>query len=223
MRELLSLSAKEMRAAWGSLHGERYWYWLHGYDFDEPLSVAQSIGHQHVLPPQLRTMEQAAAVGQKLLARATARMRSRRLWARGLAVYLSFSPGREKKLWECHTRMLEAQDNFTILALFKRMWADCPEGRPTFIGIELYDLVPEEQHTETFLPDEQRWQKLTETMDAIQTRHGDHAIYLGGSHLVREAAPAQIAFASIPEENSFRKRQPQKISSTWRRLDRHSA
>jgi hypothetical protein len=126
-------------------------------------------------------MEQAEAVAQKLLARATARLRSRRLWARGLAVYLSFSPGREKKLWECHSRMLEAQDVFTIQALLKRMWADCPRGKPTFVGVELYDIVPDEQHTETFLPEERRHQKLAETMDAIQFQFGANAIYLGGA------------------------------------------
>jgi DNA polymerase-4 len=221
MRELLALDAKQMRAAWGNLYGERYSYWLHGYDFDEPPSIPQSIGHEHVLPPHLRTMEAVEAVAQKLLARATARLRSRRLWARGVAVYLSFSPGREKKLWECHSRMLEAQDVFTIQALLKRMWADCPQGKPTFIGVELYDLVPDERHTETFLPEEQRCQKLAVTMDAIHGRFGADSIYLASTQGIRNAAPAQIAFASIPDNNSFQQSKPvQNAVSGWQHTSR---
>ncbi|HYK34819.1 DNA polymerase Y family protein [Alloacidobacterium sp.] len=221
MQDLLALDAKQLRAAWGNLYGERYWYWLRGYDFDEPRSIPQSIGHEHILPPYLRTMEKAKAVAQKLLARATARLRSQKLWARGLAVYLSFSPGREKKLWECHSRMLEAQDVFTIQAPLKRMWADCPQGKPTFVGVELYDLVPDEQHTETFLREERRHQKLSETMDAIHKLFGAEAIYLGGTHAIRDAAPAQIAFASIPDSSSFRQSKPiQNSVSGWRHTSR---
>jgi DNA polymerase-4 len=221
MRDLLALDAKQMRTAWGNLYGERYWYWLHGYDFDEPPTIPQSIGHEHVLPPQLRTMEAAEAVVQKLLARATARLRSRKLWARGLAVYLSFTPGREKKLWECHSRMLEAQDVFTIQALLKRMWADCPQGKPTFVGVELYDLVPDEQHTETFFPEEQRRQKLAQAMDAIQTQFGADSLYLAGTHAIRDAAPAQIAFSSIPSSDSFQQSKPvQNASSGWQHTSR---
>jgi DNA polymerase-4 len=217
VRELLSLEAKKLRAVWGSLYGERYWYWLRGYDFDEPVSVPQSIGHEHVLPPALRTIEKAAAVAQKLLARATARLRSRNLWARGLAVYLSFSAGREKRLWECHTRILESQNIFSALEILKKMWTDCPQGIPTFVGVELYDLVPGSQHTEIFFPEEQRRQKLAETMDAIHAQFGEKALYLGGTHAVRDAAPTQIAFASIPEGDSFPESKPARnTTAEWK-------
>lgn len=203
MRDLCGLSPKQMRSAWGSLYGERYWYWLHGYDFDEPPSIPQSIGHEHVLPPHLRSMQQAGAIAQKLLSRAAARLRSRGFWAGGLAAYLSFTAGREKKLWECHTRILESQDDFTLLEVLRRMWADCPQGKPTFVGVELYDLVPDEQHTETFLPEERRCQKLIETMDALHAKFGPGTIYLANMHSVRDAAPPQVAFSSIPDERNF--------------------
>ncbi len=210
VRGLLALEAKQMRAVWGSLYGERYWYWLRGYDFDGPASVPQSIGHQHVLSPELRTMQKAFAVAQKLLDRATARLRGRDLWARGLSVYMSFSVGREKKIWECHTRMVESQNIFSALETLKKMWAGCPHGTPTFIGVELYDLVPGSQHTAVFFPEEQRRQKLAQAMDAIHAQFGEKALYLGGTHAVRNAAPVAIAFASIPESESFPESKPVK-------------
>jgi DNA polymerase-4 len=217
VQSLLELDAKQMRSVWGSLYGERYWYWLRGYDFDQPASVPQSIGHQHVLPPELRTMQKAFAVAQKLLDRATARLRGRDLWARGLSVYMSFTMGREKKIWECHTRMVESQNVFSALEMLKKMWADCPRGTPTFIGVDLYDLVPGTQHTEVFFPEEQRRQKLAQAMNAIHAQFGEKVLYLGGTHAVRNAAPAAIAFASIPESHEFPESKPAKNThGEWR-------
>jgi DNA polymerase-4 len=190
-----------MRAMWGSLIGERYWYWLHGYDFDDTPSLQMSIGHQHVLPPRLRAPALAHAVARKLLMRAATRLRRRHLWARGLSAYLSFTPGREKKLWECHTRILESQDTFTLLEILDRMWADVPHGEPNFVGVELYDLVPEAQHTLAMLPEEAPRRRLAQTMDILQKRFGERALYLAGTEVVRDAAPVQIAFSSIPDQH----------------------
>jgi DNA polymerase-4 len=203
VKAMLALTAKQMRAIWGSIIGERYWYWLHGYDFDDSTSLQSSIGHQHVLPPKLRTHELAGAVARKLLIRAAARLRRGHLWARGLSVYLSFTPGREKKLWECHTRIFESQDTFTLLEVFDRMWADAPHGKPNFVGVELYDLVPEAQHTEAMLPEEAPRRRLACAMDTLQERFGPRALYLAGMEGVWDAAPAQIAFSSIPDQRCY--------------------
>jgi DNA polymerase IV len=207
VKTLLTLTARQMHSIWGSVIGGRYWYWLRSYDFDEPASLQCSIGHQHVLPPRLRTPELACAVARKLLIRAAARLRSRHLWARGLSVYLSFTPGREKQLWECHTRIFESQDTFTLLEIFDRMWSDIPRGplrhsQPNFAGVELYDLIPEAQHTQAMLPEEAPRRRLAQTMDALQARFGERALYLAGMEPVWDAAPAQIAFSSIPDQLS---------------------
>ncbi len=196
---LLALDRKQMRALWGSIVGERYWYWLRGYDLVDPPSMPASVGHQHVLPPPLRTRELAGAVARKLLCQAAARLRHKILWARGLSVYLSFSPGREKSIWECHTRISETQDTFALLEIFGRMWAECPEGKPTFVGVELYDLVPETGHTASLLPGEAQRARLTQTMDAIHQRFGTAALFPGSLYPARNAAPRQIAFSSIPD------------------------
>lgn len=201
--ELCMLTPKQLRGTWGSLIGERYWYWMRGYDFEEPASLPQSIGHQHVLPPKFRTPELAAAVAQKLMGRAAARLRERNLWARGLSVYFSFSRGREKRFWECHAKLLETQDTFTLLEIFNRMWADSPKGNPTFVGVELYDLVPEEQHTPSLFQKEAPRTRLARVMDSVRERFGPQALYLAGTEAVREAAPAHVAFSSIPSEAEF--------------------
>jgi hypothetical protein len=39
-------------------------------------------------------------------------------------------------------------------------------------------------------------------MDALQARFGERALYLAGMEPVWDAAPAQIAFSSIPDQLS---------------------
>lgn len=203
MEQLCSLSEGQMRNIWGSVVGKRYWHWLRGEDFDGQASQPpQSVGHQHVLAPEFRTMQQACLVGQKLLHRSAARLRRIGMWARGLSVYISFSPRGEKRVWECHTRILESQDTITLQEIFLKMWSGSPQGKPNFVGVCLYDLVPDTMHTESFLEEEQRRGRLSKIMDSLNLKYGNDVLCVGGLHQVREAAPTRIAFSSIPEFHS---------------------
>lgn len=200
MEQLCALGKAQMRGIWGSVVGKRYWHWLRGDDFEElTAQFPQSIGHQHVLAPEFRTLEQACLVGQKLLHRSAARLRRTGMWARGLSVYVSFSPQREKRVWECHTRILESQDTLTFQEIFLKMWAGCPQGKPQFVGVCLYDLVSASLHTYSFFEEEQKRIRLSNIMDTLNLKYGSETLYLGGLHQVRKAAPTCIAFSSIPE------------------------
>lgn len=220
MRDLLAFDTRQMRAAWGNLYGERYWYWLRGYEFDGPASVPRSVGHQHVLPPRLRTLEKAEAVAQKMLAQAASRLRSKNLWARSLSVSLGFSKENQPRSWQGHARTLETQNIFALLEAFKRIWANCPPGTPVFVGIQLSDLVPGVQHSEVFFPEEQKRQKLSLTMDSIRTQFGENALYLGGTHVVRDTDMAKVAFASIPDPKSFQDSASTRSAATGKKTAR---
>ena len=123
------------------------------------------------------------------------RLREQSLWAKGLSVYLSFSPGREKQIWECHTRVAEVQDDMTLLQILSRMWSACPDGKPTFVGVTLYELIPDSQHTGwLFEQDELRSHIHDGLRDDLA-----HKIYPASVYTVRHVAKPQIAFASIPD------------------------
>jgi DNA polymerase-4 len=200
MEQLCALSETQMRSLWGSVVGERFWHWLQGADFEEVSTEPQkSVGHQHVLPPDLRTMEGANGVGQKLLHKAAVRLRRLRMWAGGLSVHVRFSPWREGKFWEAHTRIVECQDTISLLETFHKLWKGCPAGKPAMVGVSLYDLVPDSLHTAALFSDEQKRSQLSRAIDSINAKYGSNALYLGGIHHVREAAPTRIAFSSIPE------------------------
>ena len=205
MPQLCALSEMQMRNLWGSVVGERFWHWLRGEDLDEVLLGAQepelqkSVGHQHVLPPALRTMDGAAGVAQKLLHKAGVRLRRMGMWARGLSAFVRFAPWREGQFWEAHTRISECQDTLFLLQTFLKLWKQCPIGKPVMIGVSLYDLVPENLHTADLFSEEQRRGQLSRAMDSINAKYGNNTVYLGGVHHVRDAAPPRIAFSSIPE------------------------
>ena len=80
VEQLWQLDMDQMTQLWGGVLGTRFWLKLRGSDFDERESHQSSISHQHVLPPELRTREQACAVGQKLLHKAAVRLRQAKLW-----------------------------------------------------------------------------------------------------------------------------------------------
>jgi DNA polymerase-4 len=220
MEQLCALSSEQMRNLWGGVVGERFWYWLRGADLEEGAFESQksdpeksdleknelrkselqkSVGHQHVLPPELRTMEKANGVAQKLLHKAAMRLRRLRMWAGGISVHVRFTPWQERKYWEAHTRVLECQDTISLQGTFQKLWKGCPTGKPVMVGVSLYDLVPDNLHTASLFPEEQKRSQLLRAIDSINAKYGSNAIYLGGIHHVREAAPTRIAFSSIPE------------------------
>ena len=51
---LWDVRPKALRAVWGSVHGERLWYALHGHDVGSLRTRRGSIGHGRVLPPEAR-------------------------------------------------------------------------------------------------------------------------------------------------------------------------
>lgn len=203
MEQLCALSSAQMGDIWGSVVGKRVWHWLRGDDFEEASSTQKSVGHQHVLPPEMRTMEQAGAIGQKLLHKAAVRLRRMHMWARGVAVHVSFSPWRERRFWESHTRILECQDTATLLGILQRIWQNAPAGKPILVGVTLYDLIPDHHHTLCLFNEDSRTDRLANIMDTVNARFGNDTLYLGGIHHTRGSAPTCAAFSKIPDLEDF--------------------
>jgi DNA polymerase-4 len=70
------------------------------------------------------------------------------------------------------------------------------------ISVALVDLVPENMRNLTLFDEmygAEKFDRLTQAMDAMNAKYGSTTLYLGGIHDVREAAPPRIAFKSIPD------------------------
>jgi DNA polymerase IV len=218
MPQLLALSREQMNHVWGSVGGDKLWYWLRGEDFhDAELEYQKSISHSHVLPPDLRTEEGCYAVAHKLLHKAAMRLRAARLWATSVSLSIRYvmpksaaqgqhSSGIHQASWSQGFPVVECQDNQTLVEALCRLWAARPRDeqhrRPFQVGVWLGDLVPDHLHTLSLfsgLESEVKRTRLTAAMDALNHRYGTTTLFSASMLLARAAAPTRIAFTSIPD------------------------
>jgi DNA polymerase IV len=218
MEQLLSLDREHMHTAWGGIGGEKLWHWLRGEDFgDGELEHAKSIGHSHVLSPDLRTVDGAYAVANKLLHKAAMRLRKARLWAANMTLTIRFmvssatatsrhNSGIHQQTWVQSIPLLECQDNQTLVEGLHRLWNQSPAGKsqkkPFFVGVTLGNLVPDHLHTLSLfsgLEDEAKRTRLSTTMDEVNYKYGTNTLCFANMLLAGAAAPTRIAFSSIPD------------------------
>jgi DNA polymerase-4 len=203
---------------WGSVWGERMWHWLNGDDFDlNENEHAKSVGHQHVLAPVFRNPEGAWAVAHKLLHKAAMRMRGEKLWASRIGLTIAFmgkSPMRgsspfgpsRSESWSAELRLLECQDNATLINALRKLWGERPRGpayqQPFFLSVVLAGLVPEARHTLTLFDAQDGSvgrQRLAEAMDTLNHKYGMSTLAPATMLAAFESAPTRISFRSVPE------------------------
>lgn len=218
MDDLLKLDCEQAGETWGSVWGQRLWYWLRGEDFEMSENEhLKSISHSHVLAPEMRTPEKAWAVAHKLLHKAAMRLRSHQLWASSIGLAVGFSVPRginapvsrfgvPTRGWHHEIRLMECQDNQTLIGALCRLWNEKPKGKgydePYFIGVNLNGLVPDRLHSLNLfdsLENVKSRAKLLETMDQLNQKYGMSTLAPATMLAAYKAAPTRIAFHSIPD------------------------
>jgi DNA polymerase-4 len=90
VQDLWNASSGRLRRVWGGINGVLFHQMLHDADIQPPSSpFAKSIGHQHVLEPELRTNEGARHFAQHLLTKAAERLRHGGYYCCRLGLHLS--------------------------------------------------------------------------------------------------------------------------------------
>lgn len=202
---LYALSLREMRAVWGGVVGERMWRLLHCEDVPLPEHESdKSIGHGHVLPPELRKNDAALAVLHRLLQKAAMRLRDSGLYAGGLQVYAAHGDGTS---WSDELHFNETRDTLALTHVLARLWerrlASARDAKkpPVRIGVMLFRLLRAEAHTpDLFEAQSERTRgRLLDAMDEINRVLGKNTVYFGGAHGATAEAPMRIAFTRIPK------------------------
>lgn len=198
VEQLCRASKAALHHAWGSIEGERYYAKLRG-EVLPPLPTHRStVGHSHVLPPELRNDSDALAVLHRLLHKAAMRLRHYGYYAGGLGVHVRY---RDNNRFRRHTRFAPHGDTLKFNTTLAALWAQRPPGanEPVKIGVVLFDLAEEKCIARDLFDAEIRHEGLNIAVDQINQRFGNNAIYYGGAHKGRGAAPMRIAFNHIPE------------------------
>ncbi len=208
--QLCAASREHLRAAWGSIEGERYWMQLRGFELPERTSERASIGHSHVLGPELRNYEGARSVLFKLLAKAAMRLRSEEFLAGGLAIRMRFV-GMDKR-FERDLAFAPIDDTPTFLKLLGReleaLERALANGRwkpkrypPLSVSVTLVRLERSGSLSGELMTERRRSRDMSVVLDKINKRYGNNALYFGAmqSALTQQAAPMRIAFGQIPQ------------------------
>ncbi|HYE62461.1 MAG TPA: hypothetical protein VD997_10725 [Phycisphaerales bacterium] len=203
--ELYAKSEAEMRALWGGPFGERWYHVIRGAEVREKPTKKGSIGHQHVLAPDLRTREGAKSVGLRLLLKASARMRHDKYAAKKLSLGLRFEGDRPStNAWngpswdEWATLGGECVDSGTMQDALDALWARAPEGKILMVAVTLHDLVPAASHTLPLFGGQNRSESLSKAMDAVNKKFGANKVYPASMQDARGHGTGGIAFNYVP-------------------------
>lgn len=213
VQQLCGATREHLRAAWGSIEGERYWLQLRGYDVPDRPTKRGSVGHSHVLGPELRSFEGARSVLFKLLAKAAMRLRKEEFMASGLSLRIRFV-GLESR-FERDLSFAPIDDTPTFLRLLGEQLAQL-EGAirrkrwnprrnpPLSVAVTLVGLEPIGSVTEELMADRRRDKTMSAVVDRINKKYGNNSVYFGAMQraMSHDAAPMRIPFSTIPDPSS---------------------
>jgi DNA polymerase-4 len=216
VEKLCAANRERLRLAWGSVEGERYWMQLRGHHFARPSTQRGSIGHSHVLGPELRIFEGARSVLFKLLAKAAMRLRARDqdgqgpFLARGMAIRLRFV-GLDTR-FERDLQFAPIDDTPTLLHLLGEQLAqlqrhiatkrwDPRRHPPLSVAVTLVGLEERGHVTGELMAARRRDRDMSGVVDRINRKYGNNSVYFGAMHcaLDKDAAPMRIPFQHVPE------------------------
>ncbi|MEI6737087.1 MAG: DNA polymerase [Pseudomonadota bacterium] len=199
--QLYAQTPDQLHTIWGGVGGLRFYKKLRGEEVSEPNGKMGTIGHSHVLPPELRDKDSALAVMNRLTQKAAMRLRKARHTTGALAIKVKFlnAPG-----FEVDTRLQDTQDTLELVHAVEKLWQKYPKqktAKPLQVGLTLGNLLPES--SANFLlfgeADVTEKKRLNATIDALNTRYGKRAAYYGGAHRALDHGRLAIAFNHIPD------------------------
>ncbi|MBU8976867.1 hypothetical protein JI752_012005 [Lysobacter sp. MMG2] len=208
--QLCAASRQQLRTAWGSIEGERYWLQLRGHELPGRSEKRGSLGHSHVLGPELRSFEGARAVLFKLLAKAAMRLRHEGHLAGGMSIRIRFV-GADAR-FERDLAFAPLDDTPALLRLLgdelaslesdsrQRRW-NPKRNPPLSVAVTLTQLEPVGSITQELMASRGRAKAISAALDSINQRYGNNTLYFGAMQeaLEQDAAPMRIPFSKIPE------------------------
>lgn len=202
VEQLCAASRDTLRRAWNGVEGERYYAKLRGEVVTYAPSQRSSVGHSHVLAPEMRDPDSALAVLYRLLHKAAMRLRHYGYCAGGLGLHLHYMKhGRGPDRWSDQAHFTPHADTLQFNPVLAELWQRrAPDPGPILkVGVTLTDLVEHGQVTRDLFDPGDQHETLNSVLDQINQRYGANTLYFGGAHRGRTAAPMRIAFSHVPE------------------------
>lgn len=212
VEQIFNYPPKHLRAVWGSIWGEKMWYLLRGIELPEEKNDRRSIGHSHVLAPELRPPDQAYQVAKRLTVKCASRLRRMAYHAEHISLSVRIENGPRLA---AALPVAAADDNFSFLALLDTLWAamlqETGQKRIKKVSVTLSGLVENSQlHHQGDLfaapatAAQQKNSTLSAVMDRLNRKFGKDTVSLGMLPAQgRSFSGTKIAFTRIPDMEEF--------------------
>nr|WP_315229526.1 DNA-directed DNA polymerase [uncultured Limnohabitans sp.] len=154
MAQLYAAPRELLRTAWGGVAGAEMYDKLRGQWYGPRETVAKSLGHSHVLPPDLRNPAGAFAVLNRLTQKAAMRLRKQNVYASSMSVHVrcrhGYGGNRGQMMGDDRAAHIgETQDTAFLLHTLEQLWHSGLHllRQPVTVGVQLHGLVEAGQHT----------------------------------------------------------------------------
>ena len=212
VRQLLSLSGKQMRGLWHSVEGERLWAGLHGYRTKRVETTRNMFGHGRILSPDWRNVEGVRHCARLLLVKAGRRLRRQKFAAAYVSVSVGFKDSTKRK--QVRKLTIPSIDDQSFLTALEDMLAKIWQGQsrdiPIQVAVCLYGLVAQGLRCEDLLEthniraNRKRWEEIGAIVDGLNSHYARTCISLGTYiELPGGYAGSKIAFGRIPDAQDF--------------------
>lgn len=233
IEQLYAAPRELLRTAWGGVTGSEMYDKLRGQWYEPRKTAAKSLGHSHVLPPDLRNPTGALAVLNRLTQKAAMRLRKQNVYATSMSVHVHcrWAVGNQIER-DRAAHVGETQDTAFLLYTLDQLWHSGLHliSYPVSVSVQLHGLIEESQHTgdlfdfdkatahavrTEFFPNRsdslskrttpsKNRRELLATIDALNSKHGKNTIYFASAQAGLNHAPMRIAFNRIPDLESER-------------------
>lgn len=214
LADLWAAERETLHRAWGGVCGDRFWHGLHGgVTEDDAPPATRTIGHSHVLAPELRAPPAAGVVARRLLLKAASRLRRMKYRASHLHLSVRLEDGPR---CEAQGKFEMGADSIVMVRLLTDLWQKVMKQarwqRVKKVSVTLFGLVAEAapQQLELFhssgasASKEQR-EKLSHVLDQINQKYGRDSVVIGFTpDTVRTFSGTKIAFTRIPDREEFK-------------------
>ncbi len=208
VEDVWNASPGRLSSLWGNVNGARFWYALHGYAVEPPVTRPSSIGHSRVLPPGERSVQLARPMARQLVVKAARRLRREGFLARRLILSTDFF---NAPAWTASTIVARANDDLTCLDALSALWGALARarGQATLFRITVsFDRFIPSDEAQLELPfenpdEKRRLARLTAAVDSINGRYARTLVGYGGCAPPGGYAGAKIAYGRIPRLEDF--------------------
>ena len=207
VEKLYAVNRQQLRAAWGSIEGERYYDKLRGIEPYYVKNARSSLGHSHVLPPEQRNISGAKAVLHRLLQKAAMRMRSYDLLTSHISVKIKLRHSKTKEAARFYNKSaITATDNSLKLTesletLLHGLATIDANFDPIAVGVNFGALMNANEYMDDLFAEKPSVseKRLNKALDILNLRYGKNTVYFAGAHNALASAPMRIAFNYVPD------------------------